>query len=134
MLFWDCLRSTILVCFASYSKCEILVFDPVTKSLVTKSVTKSLYSAHYFGSMAAKTRSTKHVWLSIFNGRKLGAKLFSGRDDMRIFIQHREHKCTLRDGYYATYDKLRKIWNQSHLRVRLKRPIIDKNTTKNNSL
>ena len=77
--------------------------------------------------MAAKTRSSQHVWLIGFpTDGILGSKLPSGRDVLRFFIQHREHKCTIRESAHATYDELIKIWNRCRLPVKSKRDIIDK--------
>ena len=77
--------------------------------------------------MAAKTRSSQHVWLIGFPTDKIiGAKLPSGRDVMRFFIKHRENKCTTRESAHTTYDELIKIWDQCRIPVKSKRDIIDK--------
>ena len=77
--------------------------------------------------MAAKPRSSQHVWLIGFPSDKInGAKLPSGRDVMHFLIKHRENKCTIRENAHTTYDELIKIWDQCRIPVKSKRDIIDK--------
>ena len=77
--------------------------------------------------MAAKTRSSQHVWLIGFTTYKvIGAKFPCGRDIKRFCIKHRENKCTTRVIAHTTYDELIKIWDQCRIPVKSKRDIMDK--------
>ena len=79
--------------------------------------------------MAAKTRSSQHVWLIGFPSDKInGAKLPSGRDVMHFLIKHRENKCTIRESANTTYDELIKIWDQCRI------PVKSNNNNNNNNV